>query len=144
MRVTRIGAICSLLLASAAGLGLALWPCAYEGVEAAGGGAPERQFCESLVEANGISVLSVLVLPVLLAGVGLVAVRRRHRGVLVVTVVALVAFCVLALASVGLFYLPAAVALVIAVVGWRHEPSLPPAADGPSAGEGKWGSQGSG
>ena len=64
MRVTRIDAICSLLLASAAGLGLALWPCAYRGVEAAGGGVPERQFCESLVEANGMSVLGVLVLPV--------------------------------------------------------------------------------
>ena len=70
MRVTRIGAICSLLLASAAGLGLALWPCAYRGVEAAGGGVPERQFCESLVEANGMSVLGVLVLPVGLAASG--------------------------------------------------------------------------
>jgi hypothetical protein len=138
MHVTRIGAICSLLLASAAGLGLALWPCAYRGVEAAGGGVPERQFCESLVEANGMSVLGVLVLPVGLAGVGLVAVGSRHRGVLVVVMAALVVFCVLALASVGLFYLPAAVALVIAVMGWRHAPSLPPAADGPSAAEGTW------
>jgi hypothetical protein len=83
MRVTRIGAICSLLLALAAGLGLVLWPCAYRGVESAGGGAPERQFCESLAQANGMSVLGVLVLPVLLAGLGLVAVRGRHRGVLV-------------------------------------------------------------
>jgi hypothetical protein len=40
--------------------------------------------------------------------------------------VALVAFCLLALFSVGLFYLPAAVALVIAVVGWRPPPSAPP------------------
>jgi hypothetical protein len=144
MRVTRIGAICSLLLALAAGLGLALWPCAYQGVESAGGGAPERQVCESLVQANGMSVLGVLALPVGLAGVGLGAVRGRHRGVLVVVMVALVAFCVLALASVGLFYLPAAVALVIAMVGWRHGPSLPPAADGPSAGEGKGDSQGFG
>ena len=135
MRVTRIGAICSLLLASAAGLGLALWPCAYQGVEAAGG-APERQVCESLVEANGMSVLGVLVLPVLLAGLGLVAVRGRYRGVLVVVLVALGTFCVLGAGSVGLFYLPAAVALVIAVVGWRQEPSLPPAAAELSAGQG--------
>jgi hypothetical protein len=94
MRVTWIGAICSLLLASAAGLGLALWPCAYQGVEAAGGGAPERQFCESLVEANGISVLGVLAVPVLLAGVGLVAVIRRRRSILVVVTVAIAALCV--------------------------------------------------
>ena len=72
----------------------------------------------------------------LLAGVGLVAVRSRHRGVLVV-MVALVVFCVLAVASVGLFYLPAAVALVVAV-GWRHALSPPPAAIDPSASEGAW------
>ena len=125
MRVTWIGVICSLVLAVAAGLGLALWPCAYQGVEAAGGGAPERQFCESLVEANGVSVLGVLALPVLLAGVGLAAVGRRRRSILVAVMAAMVAFCVLAAASVGLFYLPAAVALVIAVVGWRHAPSPP-------------------
>jgi hypothetical protein len=133
MRVTRIGAICSLLLAVAAGLGLALWPCAYRGVEAAGGGGPERQLCASLVEANGVSVLGVLALPVLLAFVGLAAVRWCWRPFLVAVMAALVAFCVLAVGSVGLFYLPAAAAVVIAVVGWRHMPTTPPAADGPSA-----------
>jgi hypothetical protein len=123
MRVTWIGAICSLVLALVAGLGLALWPCAYQGVEVAGGGGPERQFCASLVETNGMSVLGVLAVPVALAGVGLAAVGRRHRGVLVVVTVALVALCVLGLASVGLFFVPAAVALVVAVVGWRHAQS---------------------
>jgi len=63
MRVTRMGAIGSLLLAVAAGLGLAV---CHQGVEAAGGGVPERQFCESLVEAHAMSVLGVLILPVLL------------------------------------------------------------------------------
>jgi len=33
---------------------------------------------------------------------------------------AVVAFCLLALASVGLLYLPAAAVLVIAVVAWRQ------------------------
>jgi hypothetical protein len=91
-----------------------------------------------------VSVFGVLALPVLLAGVGLVAVRRRRRPILVAVMVALVVFCVLALASVGLFYLPAAVALVIAVVGWRHGPFPPPAADAPSAAEGKGDLQGFG
>jgi hypothetical protein len=40
--------------------------------------------------------------------------------------VALVAFCLLMLASVGLLYLPATAALVIAVVGWRQRQSAPP------------------
>ena len=67
----------------------------------------------------------VLALPVLLAVVGLIAVRGRHRWLLVVVMVVLVAFCVLALASIGLFYLPAAIALIIAVVGWPQPPARP-------------------
>ena len=98
-----------------------------------GGGGPERQLCASLVEANGVSVLGVLALPVLLAGVELAAVRWCWRPILAAVMVALVAFCVLGLASVGLFYLPAAAAVVIAVVGWRPMPTTPPAAGGPSA-----------
>ena len=128
-RVTRISATTSLLLALAAGVGLVLWPCAYQGVEAQpvpGGGVQQRQLCATLIQANGVDVLGVLALPVLLAGVGLVAVHSRRRVVLVTVLVALVAFCLLALASVGLLYLPAAVALVIAVVGWRPPPSAPP------------------
>lgn len=128
-RVTRISATTSLLLALAAGVGLVLWPCAYQGVEAQpvpGGGVQQRQLCATLIQANGVDVLGVLALPVLLAGVGLVAVRTGRRGILATVMVALVAFCVLALASVGLLYLPAAAALVIAVVGWRQQPSAPP------------------
>jgi hypothetical protein len=123
-RPTRISVTTSLLLALAAGLGLALWPCAYQGVEVQltpGGAGEERQLCATLVEMNGVDVLGVLALPVLLAGAGLVAVRAGRRGILSAVMVALVAFCLLALASVGLYYAPAAVALVIAVVGWRQE-----------------------
>src|SRR6266536_1943041 len=122
-RVTRISAATSPLLALAAGVGLVLWPCAYQGIEARGtpGGAVlARQLCATLIAANGVDVLGVLALPVLLAGVGLVAVRAGRRGILFTVTVALVAFCLLALASVGLFYLPAAAALVIAVVAWRQ------------------------
>jgi hypothetical protein len=128
-RLTRISVTASLLLALAAGVGLVLWPCAYQGIEAqpAPGGAPQqRQLCATLIEANGVDVLGVLTLPVLLAGVGLVAVYRRRRGILFTVMVALVAFCLLAVASVGLLYLPAAAALVIAVVGWRQQRSAPP------------------
>jgi hypothetical protein len=97
-----------------------------EAQPAPGGAVHERQLCATLIQANGVDVLGVLALPVLLAGVGLLAVHSRRRVVLVTVLVALVAFCLLALFSVGLFYLPAAVALVIAVVGWRPPPSAPP------------------
>ncbi len=128
-RLTRISATASLLLALAAGVGLALWPCAYQGIEAQpapGGAGQQRQLCATLIQANGVDVLGVLALPVLLAGVGLVAVRTGRRGILATVMVALVAFCLLALASVGLLYLPAAAALVIAVLAWRQQPSAPP------------------
>jgi len=71
-------------------------------------------------------VLGVLALPVLLTGVGLVAVRAGRRGILLTVLVALVVFCLLALASVGLLYLPAAAALAIAMIGWRQQRSAPP------------------
>jgi hypothetical protein len=128
-RLTRISATASLLLALAAGLGLALWPCAYQGVEAQpapGGAVQARQLCATLIEANGLDALGVLALPVLLVGVGLVAVRAGRRRILVTVTLALITFCLLALASVGLLYLPAAVALVIAVVGWRQERAATP------------------
>jgi len=104
-RVTRISATASLLLALAAGVGLVLWPCTYQGVEAQPAPASAvqaRQLCATLIEANGVDVLGVLALPVLLAGMGLVAVRAGRRVILTTVMVALVAFCLLALASVGL------------------------------------------
>jgi hypothetical protein len=117
-RLTRLGAVASLVLALAAGVGLALWPCAYRGAEAPAGGGTERQLCASLIEVNGLDALAVLALPGLLAGIGVIAVRGRRRGLLLGTTAALVAFCVVALASIGLFYLPAAIALLVAAAGW--------------------------
>jgi hypothetical protein len=55
---------------------------------------------------------------------GLVACHASRCGILATVMVALVTFCLLGFASVGLLYLPAAVALVIAVIGWRQ--SAPP------------------
>jgi hypothetical protein len=113
-------------------VGLALWPCAYQGIEAQpapGGAVQERQLCATLVEANGVDVLGVLALPVLLAGVGLVAVRTGRRGILFTVMVALVAFCLLEFASVGLFYAPAAAALVIAVSAGDRSAAPRPTAD---------------
>jgi len=123
-RVTRISAAASLLLALAAGLWLALWPCAYQDVEgqaAPGGVGQERRQCVTLSEANGVNVLGGAAPPVLLTGVGLVAVRAGRRGILAILTVALAAFCLLALASVGMFYLPATAALIVAAVGWRQQ-----------------------
>ena len=122
-RVTRISATVAVLLALAAALGMALWPCAYRGSVAEtgpGGTFQERQVCATLVEANGAGALVVLALPVLLAGVGLLAALAGRRGLLGVVTIALIAFCAAAAASVGLPYLPAAGALFVAWVSWRQ------------------------
>jgi hypothetical protein len=60
-------------------------------------------------------VLGVFAVPVLLAGAGLVAVRSGRRGLMVAVMAALLVFCLVALASVGLFYLPAVAALADAL-----------------------------
>jgi hypothetical protein len=74
-------------------------------------GSADGQLCATLVQANGLHVLGVLAVPVLLAGAGLIAVRSGRRGLLVAVMAALLVFCLVALASVGLFYLPAVAAL---------------------------------
>jgi hypothetical protein len=122
-RLTRISAAVAVLLALAAALGLALWPCAYRGSvgePGPGGALQERSVCATLVEVHGAGALAVLALPVLLAGVGLLAVLAGRRGLLAIVTVALIAFCAAALASVGLLYLPAAGALVVAWGSWRQ------------------------
>jgi hypothetical protein len=121
-RLTRISATVAVLLALAAALGLALWPCAYRGSvgeSGPGGTLQERQVCATLVEVNGADALAVLALPVLLAGVGLLAALAGRRAILAIATVAVIAFCAAALASVGLLYLPAAAALIVALAGWR-------------------------
>jgi hypothetical protein len=121
-RLTRISATVAVLLALAAALGLALWPCAYRGSvgeSGPGGTLQERQVCATLVEVNGAGALAVLALPVVLAGVGLLAAWAGRRAILAIATVAVIAFCAAALASVGLLYLPAAAALIVALAGWR-------------------------
>ena len=73
-----------------------------------GGALQERQVCATLVEVHGAGALVVLALPVLLAGIGLLGVLAGRRGLLATVTIALIAFCAVALASVGALYLPAA------------------------------------
>jgi hypothetical protein len=128
-RLTRISAAVGLLLAISATVWLAFWPCFYEGVEAraiqpaedAAGGVGERHFCASLVEVNGVDVFWVLALAVGLAAIGAAAAFLRRRAILLVSTVALGVFCLLAGFSVGLYYLPAAAALLVAILAWRRD-----------------------
>ena len=72
---------------------------------------------ESLLEHEGASVLVVLAVPVVLTLGGWVAARRGWRPGVVASAIVLTVGVVLALLSVGFFYLPATVAMVVAATG---------------------------
>ena len=105
-------------LAWAAGVWLAFGP-AYRGVSVTPGGETTR-ISSTFLEVNGLHVLWVLVVPVLLTGVGLLAIRltdkgeTRRKAALWGLVVVLWGFCALGVCSFGWAYAPAAVALLVA------------------------------
>ena len=70
---------------------------------------------QSLLASEGPGVLVPLSVPVLVAGAGVVAGRSRQaRAVRLAAGGLLLAACLVALLSVGLFYVPAGVALIVA------------------------------
>jgi hypothetical protein len=116
-------------VAVAATLWLVLWPCSYVGVTATpagpeGTGARGERVCASLIEVNGWWVLGLLSVPVILSVLGFLAARGRIRGLVWGIAVVLLAFCILGAFSVGLYYLPSVVALVVAAA--RMEGPPPP------------------
>ena len=121
------------ILAWFASLFMAFGPV-YQGVSSTvatpGGVAIESaRTTETLLEANGLSALPLVVAPVALTAlaVGFVLatpIKPSARKVwLWVSAVLLLGFCLAGLFSIGIFYLPAAVALVVtAVIGSRGAP----------------------
>ena len=88
---------------------------------------------ETLLEANGLSALPLLIAPLALTAlVTAIAVTIRiktstRRVSLWVAAVLLLLFCAAGIFSIGIFYLPAAVALVVAaIVGSRGAPARAP------------------
>lgn len=114
----------------AAALFLAAWPT-YQGESVAAvspGGVPSEpvRFTATFIEVNGVSALLLILAPVLLTALAALAamlmpVERRWRGALVMTsAVLLLGFCAAGIASVGMFFLPATIALFYsAVMGLR-------------------------
>ena len=80
----------------------------------------------TLIEVNGLRVLSLLLAPVALTALALLAVlltdagEARRKVLLWASAVLLLGFCAVGSFSIGLFYLPAAIALAFsAVLGSR-------------------------
>lgn len=133
-------------VAWAAFLWLALWPFAYRGtsVQAVPAGSDEvpivTELSASFVEANGLWVLLLMLVPVVLTGLALLAVWYWSpggwaRGALLWFLAVLsIGFCVLGMLSFGLLFVPVALALVItAIVGMFQAPQRSGTDDQPPA-----------
>jgi hypothetical protein len=110
-------ALVALALALAAGLWLAFDPYSYSGVSGSAtssGVTTEQTENASLIEENGSWVIGLLAVPVALAGLGVLGTARRHRILAWSAAGVLVAFSLVTGFSIGLFYAPAAVALLVA------------------------------
>ena len=108
-------AVASFVTAAATTLILLAWPCAYVGIEATSSGAPEgERVCATLVEMNGPRVIWLLVVPVLLTVVGAVMAWLRLRTGIWLSAALVLVFCVAGVFTIGLWYVPAAVALFFA------------------------------
>jgi hypothetical protein len=69
----------------------------------------------SLLQEEGIGVVPVLAVPVVVAGIALALQRTRwSRTAALVAGTLLVAFCLVGIASIGIFYLPSGVAMFVA------------------------------
>ena len=117
--VTVVSAWTAHLLAWAASVWLLLGP-AYQGVALTTDGT--TRVSATFIETNGLHVIWVPIVPVLLSGVALMAVRRtgpgqtRHRLLLWSISVVFLGFCALGIFSFGFLYLPVALMLIIAAV----------------------------
>jgi hypothetical protein len=116
------------MLAVAAGIWLAVDPDFYQGATSAvssSGIATSVATSASLIEENGTWVIGLLCVPVALAAFGLFCALRGRRVLLWVSGLLLIAFVVVSGFSIGMWYAPAALALLIAS-GLSRGPAVPP------------------
>ena len=126
VRMTTVSAWTANALAWGGGAWLWFGP-SYRGVSVTpvlpgGSGGEVTQFTATLVEVNGVDVVLWLLVPVLVTIIALLAVHLVNPGqlkrkiILWCTGLALLSFCMLAIFSFGILYLPAALALLVAAV----------------------------
>ena len=126
INVVSVSAWSAHALAWAAGLFFAFGP-AYEGVEVGPSrpGEPAQEgtrVSATLIEANGLYVIFLLFIPIILTAIALAALRlpsyrqTLRKALLCSPGLLLLGFCIAGIWSIGLFYLPAALALFVAVI----------------------------
>ena len=98
----------------------------YQGVTTTavtpGGASESTRFIATLIEVNGLRVLLLLLAPLVLTGLALLGVlltydgQTRRKVVLWISAVLLLGFCALGIWTFGLFYAPAALALIFSAI----------------------------
>ena len=109
-------ALVAVALAVVAGLGLAFYPV-YQGESqtvSSSGVVTSSSDGATLIDENGPWVALVLCVPVVLVALGLWGAIRGRKTLAWVSAGVLLAFCVLGGFSIGLFYLPAGLLLLLA------------------------------
>ncbi len=107
-------------------LGLVFGPV-YQGVSvtAVAHGAPANEPTKTtatFIEVNGWRLLPILLVPAALTGLALITILKtnasqtRRRVLVWVASVLLLGFCILGSFSIGIFYLPSALALVVSSI----------------------------
>ena len=115
--VSTWAAAVGLVLAVAAGVWLAAAPDFYQGSSTAvssSGVVTTTSSSASLIEENGVWVVGLLCVPVALAALGLYCAIRGRRVLLWVSGLLLIGFVVVSGFTIGMWYAPAALALLIA------------------------------
>ena len=119
-RISLTAALLAHIFAWAATLFFLFWPT-YGGVSVSESGMSSVS-SKTLIEANGLWAALLLVIPVALTAVTLIASlpnAPRPRLMLILrwaTFVLLLAFCAVSILSIGIFYLPCAIAMLMTVI----------------------------
>lgn len=109
----RTWVIAAVLLTSAVSLALTFLPTVSTATST---GGTEQTGRASLIESQGWTVAATLVVPVLISAVPLLVPVRHRRWATIGSATLFTAGAMVAVASVGLFYLPSAALLVVAAV----------------------------
>ena len=122
VRLNTLAAWAAHLWAWGIGLFLALGPV-YQGVSESSFAPGEWvETSSTLIEQNGLWVIWVLLVPILLTGVALLAIHfvdaghKARRALLWALALGFSGLCVILIVSIGLLYLPMALALLIVAI----------------------------
>jgi hypothetical protein len=108
----RSAALVAIGLAVTASAWLAAWPCSYRGTTSTPTGSTTT--CSSLIAVNGVWIVAYLAFPILVTAGAYVALVAGRRAVVSTLAILLLVLCVLSALSIGVFYIPSALALLVA------------------------------